>query len=616
VRELSAIAEATESDVIAAADVFRRAGRSFVMPPASVKLGSTSILDLSHESLMRCWTRLIAWAEEERASAAFYVRLSRAAAWCAEGSAGLWRNPELELAQHWLKKNHPSAAWASRYDDGFERATTFLDRSLEQRSREEADGERERRTKLRRTQLAAGVLAGFLAIAVALTYYARRENARAETNLALAREAVDESLSAAERDPAMTGGDVPQVEEFRRELLTKAGRFYTAFMTQDPRSEKSRRDLAFAHFRLGHISRLLEKPDDAAREYQDSIERFEALRALYPENREYRAALANAYNWLGEAARPNPARVADAERAYNSAEVLQQELLAEAPSDQQAREDLARTRYNRGILRSGREGQASAADADFREAIRLLEPLAPANDRAAQELARAYNNLGSLLSADPQRVEAVEGLWRQAIAIDERLVVKDPGNRQYKMELALYCNNLAVLLHERGEVAEAERRNRQALDLLEAMSRVAPSLAVARADAHSLRGMILGAQDALGAEREYLAALDLFDQFHTDPDLQRLPDFHTRFGDLLVNLARFAGAEADIARARQLLARAAAVYADTAARLAASGAQADVEIAYDTLSRVIPELPEPERAMLSAASQQLQSKLNDVRGRR
>ena len=51
------------------------------MPPAEQPLDAHAIVDISHESLMRCWTRLIAWAEEERASAAIYLRLARAAAW-------------------------------------------------------------------------------------------------------------------------------------------------------------------------------------------------------------------------------------------------------------------------------------------------------------------------------------------------------------------------------------------------------------------------------------------------------------------------------------------------------------------------------------------------------
>ena len=632
VHELAAISGVPEADVIAVADMFRRAGRSFLMPPPAVTLSPRSIVDLSHESLMRCWTRLIGWAEEERVSADFYVRLSRAARWFDEGSAGLWRNPELELAQQWTRDNEPTAAWAGRYDEAFGRAMAFLDRSLEQRDREDADRERERRAKLRRARVVAGVLATFLAVAVSLAYFAWRENARAEINLALAREAVDESLSSADRDPARVGADVPQVEEFRRELLAKAERFYTAFMNQEPRSEASGRDLAFAHFRLGHINRMLERRDEAAREYQDSIARFDALRAAYPANLEYRAALANAYNWLGETLRPAAARFADAERAYNSALELQQALVAVSaaggsispgvPGAARYQQELARTHYNRGILRytrglePGRADMMAAAEADFRAAIGLLEPLAGANDQAAQELARASNNLGGLLSGDAQRLDEVQLLWEKAIAIDARLVAQDPANREYKLELARFYSNLAALLHERGQLEESSRRSREAVDLIEALARVAPSLAIARVDAHSLRGMILENQDSMGAEREYQTALDILDQLHGDETLRRLPEFHERFGDLLLNLAVFPGTRAEVERARQLLARAVSVYADMAAGIVASGSRADAQIALDNLSRVLPALPDAERARLTASSRQLQQKLDDGAVRR
>src|SRR6185295_9470817 len=144
--------------------------------------------------------------------------------------------------------------------------------------------------------------------------------------------------------------------------------------------------------------------------------------------------------------------------------------------------------------------------ADFREAIRLLEPIAPANDRTAQELARAYNNLASLYYPDfADRVDEARTLWEKAIAIDERLSIRDPANREYKLELATFCTNLAGLLHDRDEYAEADRRSREAVDLIEALARVSPSLAVARADAHSLRGMILEGGDLAGAEREHAA---------------------------------------------------------------------------------------------------------------
>src|ERR1700722_16484520 len=65
IRQLSAICEVSELEVTQIVEIFRRPGRSFLMPPATTLLESRSIVDLSLESLMRCWIRLIAWAEEE-----------------------------------------------------------------------------------------------------------------------------------------------------------------------------------------------------------------------------------------------------------------------------------------------------------------------------------------------------------------------------------------------------------------------------------------------------------------------------------------------------------------------------------------------------------------------
>jgi energy-coupling factor transporter ATP-binding protein EcfA2 len=187
--DLAAIAEAPQAEVIRTVEVFRRPGRSFLMPPASVALEPHSIIDLSHESLMRCWTRLVGWAEQEKVSADIYSRLSDAAMWFEEGRAGLWRNPELEVGQKWKFENHPTAAWAQRYNPCFDQVMTFLDRSEAEREQISAEKKRERLKKLRQTQWAAGILGSLLLIAIFLAYFAWRQTRRAEANLQYARAA-------------------------------------------------------------------------------------------------------------------------------------------------------------------------------------------------------------------------------------------------------------------------------------------------------------------------------------------------------------------------------------------------------------------------------------------
>ncbi|MEP6918160.1 MAG: ATP-binding protein, partial [Acidobacteriota bacterium] len=432
VADLAAISGAPEADVIAVVDVFRQPGRSFLMPPRPVTLSSRTIVDLSHESLMRCWDRLVRWADEERAAAAFYARLSQAAAWHAQGSAGLWRDPELELALRWRAGTHPTAAWARRYDDRFDSAIAFLDRSEAERTRERTERQAARRRQLSVARSLAAIFGVLFLAAVTLAYVAWRENSRAESNLRFARAAVDDSLSSADVDLASAGADVPQMAEFRLQLLDKAKRFYQEFLKQQPRGPELRRELALAHFRLGHIARILERRDEAEQEYDTAIAQLEALERdrSTPLQRE---ALGNASNWLGETLRPLPARRAAAAAAYEHALTLQSALAAAEPPDVFYVQELARTHYNRGILLGTAPDRsvasAGASEADFREAIRLLEPLA-ANGvppGAAQELARAYNNLASLVGDDSSRLSEAGGLYGRAIELDERLVRAAPA---------------------------------------------------------------------------------------------------------------------------------------------------------------------------------------------
>lgn len=594
--ELAAIADAPDADVMQVVEFLRKTGRTFLMPPSSVPLTSTTIVDLAHESLMRCWDRLMAWAEEERAAAVFYARLSQAAQWHAQGAAGLWRSPELQLALQWREENRPTAAWAARYDARFEQTMRFLDDSRSAWDAARQAEERARRQTLRRTQYAAGVLATMLVAAVALAVVARRESQRAEANLQLARTAVDESLSSADRSSARVGADTPDVEELRRELLDKAEHFYEAFMYQSPSSEASRRDLAMAHLRLGHIHRLIAKPDDAEREYKDAIARFAPLTDEFPKT-EYRSALGNAWNWLGEVLRTQTGRAGDAEQAYNAAFAIQQALTQGAEARPQYAEELARTLYNRGILLSA-ESDTSRAQADFRAAISILEPASAQNPQAAQELARAYNNLGSVLSLEADRGREVRELWEKAIAIDERLLKAEPGSRELWFELAAFTGNLAALLNEQGEREEASRRSTQALQLLDRLARSAPSIAVARADAYTLSGAILAATDRPAALREFSRAIDQFASMSSDASLRQSADYRLRLGDLLLHLASLARMNPADDEAARLLARASSTYLEVIESMSAAPGSTELEASLETITGVLSAMRAADRAPL------------------
>jgi tetratricopeptide (TPR) repeat protein len=148
--ELCAVCGASESEITAIIDVFRGKGRSFLMPPAGTKLSSETVIDISHESLIRNWQRLQKWVDEEAQSSRTYRRLAEAAVLNREGSEGLLQDPGLQIALDWFEKNKPNAAWAKRYHPEFDEAKKYLEESCEAREAAHHERERQRNAELER----------------------------------------------------------------------------------------------------------------------------------------------------------------------------------------------------------------------------------------------------------------------------------------------------------------------------------------------------------------------------------------------------------------------------------------------------------------------------------
>ncbi|MGB3075355.1 MAG: hypothetical protein WBB36_08530 [Chitinophagales bacterium] len=164
VEDLCTLTNSNVDEVINIVEVFRKPGRTFLMPPPDVALSEKSIIDISHESIMRVWERLTKWTDEEAMSAEVYLRLSAAAQLYEEGKTDLWRNPELEIGLKWYRANQPTALWADRYDNNFEKAKAFLFKSEEEAIALQKEKERAARNRRR---LAAGAIIFFALLAVA-----------------------------------------------------------------------------------------------------------------------------------------------------------------------------------------------------------------------------------------------------------------------------------------------------------------------------------------------------------------------------------------------------------------------------------------------------------------
>jgi WD40 repeat protein len=201
--EICELTGANEAAVIAVVEVFRREGRSFLMPPptdaltgAPVHLNRESLIDISHESLIRNWDRLKTWVEEEARSARIYSRLAQTAVLHKEGDAGLWRDPDLGVALTWRKDSNPNQVWAKRYHPEFPLAMSFLDESVAAREAQIAGEEARRRKEIKRTRLTALIFAVAFLFSLAMGVYAYGQKNEAQRQGANALRAKDEAVAA------------------------------------------------------------------------------------------------------------------------------------------------------------------------------------------------------------------------------------------------------------------------------------------------------------------------------------------------------------------------------------------------------------------------------------
>ncbi|MBI1763521.1 MAG: hypothetical protein HYR56_19020 [Acidobacteria bacterium] len=257
IRELCAVTGATEADVKTVVETFRQEGRSFLMPPASESLKPGTLIDISHESLMRGWQRLRKWVEEEAEAALVLKRLSENAALHAQGQQDFYYHPALQIALDWRERQQPNAAWAAHYGCDFAQAMKYLDDSQANNAREEAElaaqrareleaaqtlaAERQRRVRWLRISL--GVLTLLLLALAGLTGYAFQQKAQAQSERAdaqrqraeavrlrevaegsLTKVRVSEKQAQEEKEAALKAEDKAQQEKQRAELALLATR--------------------------------------------------------------------------------------------------------------------------------------------------------------------------------------------------------------------------------------------------------------------------------------------------------------------------------------------------------------------------------------------------------
>jgi WD40 repeat protein/energy-coupling factor transporter ATP-binding protein EcfA2 len=186
--EIASIADVSEADVIAVLEKFREPGRSLLTPAHGTPLSGRSMVDISHESLMRIWVRLKNWVDDEADAVQMYLRLAEAASMYQVGKAGLWRPPDLQLALNWQAKHKPTLVWGQRYNPAFERTIIFLEYSKKEFETEQRIKELEQKRKLQRARTTAIVFGILMVVALMFLIYAFIQRGLAQEKTKLAQE--------------------------------------------------------------------------------------------------------------------------------------------------------------------------------------------------------------------------------------------------------------------------------------------------------------------------------------------------------------------------------------------------------------------------------------------
>ncbi|HUC18651.1 MAG TPA: hypothetical protein VMA37_13295 [Acetobacteraceae bacterium] len=129
VEELVNLAGGDRAAVERVVDAFRAPECNFLIGSDQGPLTPETVIDISHESLIRQWSRLRQWAQDEARAAGEYRDLEKSASRWQAGHGALLGKRDLDATMAWWERERPNTAWAERYGGNFALATQYLDKS-------------------------------------------------------------------------------------------------------------------------------------------------------------------------------------------------------------------------------------------------------------------------------------------------------------------------------------------------------------------------------------------------------------------------------------------------------------------------------------------------------
>jgi serine/threonine-protein kinase len=334
---------------------------------------------------------------------------------------------------------------------------------------------RARRWLKRHRTAVAGVgvllITGVTALSIS-TVLIERERRLVTANFQLAYDAADTMLSeVADIDLA----DIPQMEPVRRKLLQTALGKFADLLKQKSMDSSVQLLEGRTQARLGNVLEMMGDYTGAEKVYR------EALTTLQGFGGAGRVALARAQQGLA-VLEQKLNRFKDSEASFRKALALREEILKSAPNDPIAKEAVAETRYQFGVLLSRLTGRSGEDEKLYQEAIsdqKAAVASDPTGKGAPAKLARYLNNLAKLeFKTKPEDSEA---RYREILELVKSLDEPLRNLPAARWQSARAMNNLgSIHLHEKERIADSQSYLDQAKKLLETLVAEFPTISAYR----------------------------------------------------------------------------------------------------------------------------------------
>jgi hypothetical protein len=194
--QLEAVTGVDEPTLRHVVDAFRAEGVSFLRPYGTAPVDRDTLIDISHEALIRCWEKIAdpkdGWLMREFRNGLVWRALLVQADSFERDPKNVLAPTTTDEREQWLRRRN--ASWAQRYGGGWERVQTLVAASGEARDRGRAEEakrhQREEESRLReqRSRLvlrASGLLLLLLIAAIYFAVKAKREESLTKRALAI-----------------------------------------------------------------------------------------------------------------------------------------------------------------------------------------------------------------------------------------------------------------------------------------------------------------------------------------------------------------------------------------------------------------------------------------------